>query len=88
MKFKITIGFFQRFVHTQMLIDELENQFGISNVQTRIDPGFFSTVVYITITGWGSTDDKKKILAWWSNTDKSGKNYKIELIYPIFHVGT
>jgi hypothetical protein len=50
MRFKITSGLFQRFVHVELLIDELENLFGIRNVQTRTDPGFFRAVVYITIT--------------------------------------
>jgi hypothetical protein len=75
-RFKITVGILKRFVQAQLLIDDLENRFGILNVQTRTDPGFFVTVVYVTIT----KTDSKKILDWWSSTDKSGKYYKIELV--------
>ncbi len=80
-KFKITSGLFQRFVHVELLIDELENLFGILNVQTRSDPGFFRYVVYVTL---GDTTykkiDQKEVEAWWASTDKSGDKYKIELL--------
>jgi uncharacterized membrane protein len=70
-----------------MLIDEMENLFGILNVQTRTDAGIFKTVVYITINKVGvgrGFPMEKEIDAWWKLTDKSGKNYKIEEVLDTF----
>jgi len=86
-KFKVTSGLFKKFVHIQMLIDEMESLFGILNVQTRTAPGLFSTVVYITINKVGvgrGFPIEHEIDAWWKLTDKSGKNYKIEEVLDTF----
>lgn len=81
MQFKVTSGLFKRFVNVELLIDELEQQFGVLNVKTRTDPGLFRTEVYITfIDTTFRKIDPKEIMKWWSSTDKSGDKYKIEKI--------
>jgi hypothetical protein len=80
-KFKVTSGLFQRFVHVEMLIDEMENLFGILNVRTRTDPWLIKTIVYITIERIGmgrGYPSVEEVEAWWKLTDKSGALYKIE----------
>lgn len=80
-KFKVTSGLFKRFVHVQMLIDEMEQRFGVLNVRTRTD-GLFIISVYITLVDTVYKKiDQKEVEAWWASTDKSGDKYKIELFF-------
>lgn len=80
-RFKVTSKLFQNFVHVRMLIDELEFLFGLSNVETRTSPGIFKTVVYITIRETFLRKPTKRFVdCWWDKADKSGKNYKIEML--------
>jgi len=96
MKFKVTSGLFKKFVHVEMLIDDLEHLFGVLSVQTRTETGFGKVVVYITIRNIEFEKEAPAMIPdfnihridkgrkaeniedWWSSTDKSGKNYKIE----------
>ncbi|OGM09262.1 hypothetical protein A2Z67_04965 [Candidatus Woesebacteria bacterium RBG_13_36_22] len=74
-RFKVTSGIGKKFIYVSMLVDDLEERFGILSLRTNISVGFFKVTAFITIYG-----DDSRIEEWWKVADKSGKYFKIEEI--------